>query len=418
MKSAWHASCYIWGMDEKMTMKATIKTILTHGVLAISALSLSFCAPTVPDYGSGIHKISVNTSPQEIFNDYNAQKCIDLGGVIEADGTCSTTYTSAGFTDACQNPTTQEESMACNEQQGVEKNGGQFWGALLAVLGKEVLNVVQDLKNENLHGQWLKTYAKKVLKVKSPNNTTIDIESSLNPGALKKHRLFFRKFTGLQKGVSTLQFELEAIGESIATVNNRAYGKNLLMCLNASYLHDNSRDNSTTDTTIALQMKSKFNSHEAPSLINKSAFYNKCNLASQEQSYVALQLGTVDQYQIFPFSPEDMGFSKANGSDNKYSVYVDGEEKKLRYYAANNQLELGMAGNNVASAIFTDNEYGTTATNNQILSNDAEGSSTSETNYDSFNNRQEFQKHFLHLVSGSDNQQRKFCNANSTQVGC
>ncbi|HMQ09747.1 MAG TPA: hypothetical protein PKC21_04485 [Oligoflexia bacterium] len=409
-------------MDEKMTMNAKIKTILTYGVLAISILSLNFCAPPVPDYGSGIQKLYGNANPSDAWNTYNAQVCADMGGFVEADGSCSTTYTAAGFTDECESPSSQAQVLACNEQDGVKDNGGQFWGAVLAVMGKEVLNVVQDLKNENIHGQWLKTYTKKVLNVTSPNGTPLDGESSLNPGALKKHRLFFRKYPS-QQGVASLQFELEAKGDSIATLKNIEYGKTLLMCLNAAYGHDASNDNSVSDTRIALQMRAKYNSHEAPVKISQQDFYNNCNQPSQEQSYIAFQLHGATTYHVFPFNPKDMGFSKAGnnnniGSSNKYTIEVNGQSKEMRYYAAQNQLDLGMNGNNVASAMFTDAEFGTTATNNQVLNNISQGTSSSENNYSSFSNRQEFQKQYLHITTGTDNNERKFCNANSAQVGC
>ncbi|MCI5071489.1 hypothetical protein MRY82_00915 [bacterium] len=417
-------------MDEKMKMKATLKTIIAHGALAISMLSLTFCAPAIPDYGSGIHKLQNGDNPEDAMALYNEETCLALGGYVEPDGKCSTTYPTAGFTDQCQTPITQADSLACNEQQGVEENGGQFWGALLAVVGKEVLSIVKDLKNENIHGEWLKTYAKKALNVTSPGGKPLDGESSINSGSLKKHRLFLKKFmgnvpSGEYRGLASLQFELEAKGESIATMKNIAYGKKLLMCLNASYVHDASNDNNTSDTKIALQMKSKYNSHEKPITITAANFYAKCNSASQEQSYIAFQLHNAQTFHVYPFNPKDMGFSKAGNSFNlepedEYTIYVDGQPKKMRYYAANNQLDLGMDNFNVASAMFTDTEFGNSATNNQVLENKNPGTSGAEVqnSQNSFSNRQEFQKQYLHISSGSDSGTRTFCNANSAQVGC
>lgn len=409
-------------------IKKPKKIILSHVIAILCLLSLSYCAPPIGDY-SRIHKqIDQGTSPSEVFGDYSEDACIEMGGSINAEGTCPEIYDNLGIDDPCDlsGTTSQQQqqdilnSPECIEHQGTEKNGGQFWSALLAVTSQQIMSVISELQNEKIGQQWFRSYAEKKLEVRL--GSWVDHDSTLHPGVLKVHKLFIRKDQGA-KGLSSLQFELEAKGDSIVTFKDQAYGKRLLMCLNTAYSDETNQSN-TSNSQLKLRMHSRYNSHLKAETISKNDFYNRCNSNTHddqmEQSYIAFQLHNSSMFHVYAYNPKNMDFNRYSAFNNddqyKYNIKVNGINKKLRYYYVTTKIDLGTSGTDVISALFI-NSYEVVDINDRVLENINPGTSAIEQSGNSIG--KEFLKQYLYIKNHSQESinYRIFCNQDLADFG-
>ncbi|HMQ10233.1 MAG TPA: hypothetical protein PKC21_05655 [Oligoflexia bacterium] len=411
-------------------IKKPKKIILSHVILILCLVSLSYCAPPIDDY-SRIHKqIDQGTTPGEVFATYSADACNQMGGSINAEGTCPEIYDDLGIDDPCNlsGATSQQQqqdilnSPECIEHQGTEKNGGQFWSALLAVTSQQIMGVIADLQNEKIGQQWFKSYAEKKLRASLGNGTWVDNDSTLHPGVLKVHRLFFRKDSGAG-GLSSIQFELEAKGDSIVTFKGQAYGKRLLMCLNTAY-DDLQNQSNSSNSQLRVRMHSRYNSHLKAETISKNDFYTKCNSNTQddqmEQSYIAFQLHNSAMFHVYPYNPKNMGFTRYSVLNNddqyKYTIKVNGVNKKLRYYKYINNIDIGTDGTEVKTVFFTENSS-VSDINDRVLENIHPGTSAIEQSGNPMG--KEFLKQYLYTKNHSQESldYRIFCNQDLADFG-